>query len=150
MDNNGVYFIEGSEGHTWSLTKIDDQIICGNNSGTFKIVDGKFSLIRPKNGGYIIKRIPETTNQYIQGNYSGLTLYTKKGNQWEIKDIGNLIFPVKNIVFEKPQVAWVSHASKGVYKIHFSENYESVLKVEEQYNKEFSNVLWSNPGDIAH
>jgi len=153
VDTDGVYFMEGSQGHTWSLTLIDNQIICGNNSGTFKIENGKFSLISPKNGGYIFKRIPETTNQYIQGNYSGLTLYTKEGDNWQIKDIGNLIFPVKNIVFEKPHIAWVSHASKGVYKVHFSDDYESVLKIEEQYNKEFSNVydikLFNVEGDMA-
>lgn len=154
FDDNGVHFIEGSQGHTWSLTLVDeDQIICGHNSGTYEIANDDFSLISPKNGGYIFSRIPENTNQYIQGNYSGITLYTKRSGKWEHKDIHNINFPVKNIVFEKSHTAWISHASKGVFKVTFSENYEQVTKIEDRYNIDFTNIydirLFRVEGNIA-
>tara|TARA_R110001583_G_scaffold145096_1_gene297116 strand:+ start:52806 stop:55595 length:2790 start_codon:yes stop_codon:yes gene_type:complete len=153
VNNNGINFIEGSDGHTWSLTVVDNQIICGHNLGTYKISNDELSLITSKNGGYVFKRIPEKTNEYIQGNYSGLTHYRKQSDSWESRDIDNFNFSTKNIVFENPHVAWVSHASKGVFKIYFSETYNKVLKIEEKYNKDFTNVynikLFKVDGNIA-
>lgn len=150
---NGIHFIKGSQGHTWSLNLIDNQIICGHNSGTFKIEDNQFLPISHKNGGYVFKLIPKQSNKFIQGNYTGLTVYTKNKSNWEFKDVLNLNIPVKNIVFEKPHVAWVLHAYKGVFRIHFSENYEQVIKIEKQYNNEFSNIydikLFKIENDIA-
>lgn len=139
-DNNGVNFIEGSQGHIWSLALINDQIICGHNTGTYKIQDNKLTFISEKNGGYIFKSIPSQPNKYIQGNYSGLTLYTIKDNNWEYRDVQNINFPIKNIVFENSYTAWVLHSYKGVYRIHFSNNYEKIIKIEEQFNKIFDNV----------
>lgn len=139
-NNSGVKFIEGSQGHIWSLTLVNNQIICGHNSGTYIVENNKLSLISLKNGGYVFKQIPNLQHQYIQGNYSGLTLYTNTNNQWQYKDIKNLNFPIKNIAFESPFTAWVLHAYKGVFRIHFSENYEKVLKIEKQFNSNFENV----------
>jgi AraC family transcriptional regulator, chitin signaling transcriptional activator len=153
VDSKGITFIEGSQGHTWSLTLVDDHIICGHNSGTYKIVNDQLSLISLRNGGYIFKRIPEKVHEYIQGNYSGLTFFKKQSDTWESRDVDNFNFATKNIVFEKPHVAWVSHASKGVFKIYFSETYDKVLKIEEKYNENFSNVynikLFKVDGNIA-
>lgn len=140
IDNKEISFIDGSQGHTWSLTKINDQVICGHNTGTYVITDGKFNLISKKNGGYFFKPIPNTANLFIQGNYSGLTVYTQNSESWISKDIKGLNFPIKNIVFEKPHIAWVSHSYKGVYRITFSENYEDILSIEEKYNSEFPNI----------
>jgi len=140
VDHEKVTFIEGSQGHTWSLTRVEDEIIAGHNSGTYQIVNDKIVEISPKNGGYVFKPIPEISGQYMQGNYSGLTLYKKKENTWEHMDIQGLNFPVKNFVFEKPQVAWVTHAYKGVFRITFSKNYEGVIEIEDRFNSFFKNV----------
>lgn len=136
----GVNFIEGSQGHIWSLSLVGNEIICGHNSGTYKILNDQLSLVSPKNGGYVFKAIPEYQNKYIQGNYSGLTIYDKNGEDWTTKDVENINIPIKNIAFEKSHVAWVSHAFKGVYRVEFSENYDEIIKIEEQYNSFFKNA----------
>ena len=140
VDDDGVFFINGSQGHTWSLELVGNQIICCHNSGTFVIEDGKFSQLSSETGGYVFNRIPESNHKYIQGDYLGLTLFEKNNNVWKTTKIEKLNFPVKNIIFESPHIAWVSHAYKGIYKIFFSENYEEVIRIEEKYNKFFTNI----------
>ncbi|WP_372744124.1 LuxR C-terminal-related transcriptional regulator [Lutibacter sp.] len=139
-DNNGVSFIKDTQGHTWSLTLINNEIICGHNSGTYSILNGKLSTISQKNGGYVFKPILGQQNKFIQANYSGLTLYSKNNDKWSYKDVQNVNFPIKNIAFENSHTAWVLHSYKGVYRIHFSENYEKVLRIEKQFNANFTNV----------
>lgn len=151
--SKGVSFIEGSQGHIWSLNLVGNEIICGHNSGTYKILNDQLSLVSPKNGGYVFKIIPGYPNKYIQGNYSGLTIYDKNGENWQVSDVKNINIPIKNIAFEKSHVAWVSHASKGVHRVSFSENYDKILKIDEQYNSFFKNVydikLYNVEGNIA-
>lgn len=152
-DDNGTEFIEGSQGHTWSLTELKEGIICGHNSGTFLIKNNKFSNISPKNGGYVFKSIPQQNNKYIQANYSGLTVYEKTELNWLYSDVENLNMPIKNIVFEKPKVAWILHAYKGIFKVRFSDNYDRVISIDDSYNGAFENVydikLFNVEGDIA-
>ena len=141
VNDTGVFFIKGSQGHTWSLTVVGNQIICGHNSKTFVIENGKFTFLSASSGGYVFQRIPESNGKYIQGNYGGLTFFEKNNNTWRSMNIGKLNFPIKNIVFESSHIAWVAHAQKGIYKIMFSDNYEEVIRIDEKFNKEFDNIF---------
>lgn len=159
--NTGVYvgnqdsieFIEGSQGHIWDLTLVDDVIVCGHNLATYQIKNKKLEVISDKNGGYVFKKIDGKQNTYIQGNYSGLTLYKKNGKEWKVNDVEGIDFPVKKIVFEKDHIAWVAHTYKGIYRVHFSEDYSKILRIEEQYNTALSNIylvkIFKIEGQIA-
>ena len=138
--NNSISFIEGSQGHSWSLTRVGDEIICGHNTGTFSLKNDKLNFLTSINGGYVFKSITDKPDTYIQGNYAGLAVYSKKDNAWDVKTVSGLNFPVKNIVFEKPQIAWVLHAYKGVFRIHFKKDFTEVVKIEGQYNSRFENL----------
>ncbi|MEL4307508.1 helix-turn-helix and ligand-binding sensor domain-containing protein [Joostella sp. CR20] len=152
-DQDGFKFIEGSQGHIWDLTLVDDVIICGHNLATYQIKNNQLELISDKNGGYVFKNIPKHQNDYIQGNYEGLTKYTKTKSGWEVKTIEGLNFPVKKVVLEKDYIAWVAHTYKGVYRVHFSEDYSRVERIEEQYNNALPNIylikLFEIEGQIA-
>lgn len=153
MLDKGVEFIEGSQGHTWSLTVVDNEIICGHNSGTFSIKNGKLITVEQRNGGYVFKKIPGKTDKYIQTNYSGLTFYEKVNGNWSSYYVTDISLPIKNIVFEKDHTAWVVHAYKGIYKIFFADDYKSVTKIEGKYNKEFQNLydikIFEVEGNVA-
>lgn len=154
IDRNGISFIEGSQDHTWDLTVVGNDIICGHNLGTYRITEDQFIPITSRNGGYVFKQVPKEKNLYIQGNYKGLSLYTKKEDgSWDYESVKNIDFPVKEIVFEKPNVAWVAHPYKGVYKVRFSQDYTTVEEVNKNYNREFPNIydikLYTIEGNIA-
>ncbi|MDG3581519.1 helix-turn-helix and ligand-binding sensor domain-containing protein [Galbibacter pacificus] len=151
--DNGISFIDGSQGHIWDLTLVGDVIVCGHNLGTYQIKNKKWESISPQNGGYVFREIKGRPDTYVQGNYSGLTLYTKRDNSWEAINIEGIDFPVKRLVFEKDHIAWVAHAYKGVFRIHFSEDYKKITKIEKQYTKDFANSymikLFKIEGQIA-
>ena len=46
----------------------------------------------------------------------------------------------KQIVFEDEHTAWISHANKGLYRVKFDENYETITEIKD-YNKK---GLWSD------
>lgn len=152
-NKQGIHFLEGSQGHIWDLTLVDGLIICGHNLGTYQIKDGRWELISSNNGGYDFKPVERLQNTYIQGNYTGLALYAKQGDTWEVNEIEGLGFPVKKIVFEKDYIAWVAHPYKGIYRIHFSDDYKKVTKIEKDYNEFFENSyaikLFEIEGQIA-
>lgn len=152
-NQQGIHFLEGSQGHIWDLTLVDDLIICGHNLGTYQIKEKQWELIALNNGGYDFKPVKRLQNTYIQGNYTGLALYVKQEKQWVVNQIEGLEFPVKKIVFEKDHIAWVAHPYKGIYRIHFSDDYKKVTKIESDYNDFFENSyaikLFKIEGQIA-
>ena len=152
-NQQGMHFVQGSQGHIWDLTLVDDLIVCGHNLGTYQIKDKQWELISPNNGGYDFKAVTGMPNTYIQGNYTGLSLYEKLGDHWQVDQVQGLEFPVKKIVFEKENIAWVAHPYKGIFRIHFSDDHKRILNIERKYNDFFKNSytiqLFSIEGQIA-
>ncbi len=138
--NTGVFyfeadclkFVNGSQGHVWDLEIIDDDLVCGHNTGTFKVKENTFKRMSNFAGGYEIIRIPEQKDRYMQGIYTGLLTYHKGfDGQWEVTEVTGIGFPVKQLCFESPHVLWVAHPYKGFYRIHLTEDYSSVSKIDE-------------------
>ena len=130
IDENGVDFIKGSQGHTWDLYVVEDEIICGHNLVIYSIKDDVLTEISSLNGGYVFFPLPENNGTFIQGNYSGISLYKKESGKWISERIAEINFPVKQIVFEQRNILWIAHAYKGIYRLHLSEDYKSVEKIE--------------------
>ncbi|WP_299099330.1 LuxR C-terminal-related transcriptional regulator [uncultured Winogradskyella sp.] len=134
-ENESLQFIEGSQGQVWDLKIIEDQLFCGHNEGTF-IVDGdQLTLISDFTGGWTIKKVPESSHTYIQGTYTGLVKFKKNNDKWIVKHLGKTTIPSRFLVFENPNTAWVAHAYKGLYRIKFDANYDSISSVKSYSNK---------------
>ncbi|WP_225035141.1 LuxR family transcriptional regulator [Winogradskyella sp. SM1960] len=131
-------FIEGSQGQVWDLDIIEGQLFCGHNEGTFIVDKDEFTSISTHNGGWTIKKVPEQNHTYIQGTYSGLVKFEKISGDWHVKHLGKTTVPSRFLVFEDPHTAWVAHATKGVYRVHFNENYEAITEVESYLDKGIS------------
>lgn len=112
--NNALQFVEGSQGQVWDLEIIEGQLFCGHNNGTY-IVEG-FTLkeISPFTGGLTIKKVPEKSNLYIQGAYTGLIRFSKNDLNWNAKHLGGTSMLARYLVFEDRNQVWVSHAYKGI------------------------------------
>lgn len=130
---NSFSFIEGTEGAVWCLNKINDELFCGHNAGTFLINKGKASLISDVQGTWNIKTIESNNNLLLQGNYSGLHILEKKNGNWQLRnkiegfDISSRYFEMlsKNLVF-------VSHEYKGVFKITLNNEFTHTTVVEKE------------------
>ena len=126
-------FLNGTEGAVWCLNKINDELFCGHNSGTFLVNKDKADLIANVQGTWNIKPIESNEKLLLQGNYAGLHVIENKNGTWVLR---NKIegFDISSRYFEmlsKSQV-FVSHEYKGVFKITLSENYAKAIHVKKE------------------
>ena len=133
--NNKLQFIEGSQGQVWDLKEIEGDLFCGHNEGTFLVKDFKFQQLSEHTGGWTLKKVPEHNDTYIQGSYTGLVRYRKVNNTWQVKRLEKATMPIRYLVFEDQQTAWAAHAYKGLYRVKFYENYDSIISVDNYENK---------------
>ncbi|TVZ57843.1 regulatory LuxR family protein [Flavobacteriaceae bacterium MAR_2010_105] len=141
LDNNGdLQFIEGSQGQVWDLRIINGQLFCGHNNGTYVVENKKITLISEFTGGWVIKKVPEQNNIYIQGTYAGLVKFENESGKWTVNHLGKTTIPVRFLVFEDKYTAWAAHAYDGLYKIRFNDSYDSII----------SNVSYANKGLLSN
>ncbi len=147
--NTGLYFIdtlgklqfiEGSQGQVWDLKEIDGDLFCGHNNGTYLVNNNTLKLISAYTGGWVINKVPEQKNTYVQGTYAGLVSFKKVKGDWQVKHLGKTTIPARFLVFEDEHTAWISHANKGLYRVKFDKNYEKITEIKD-YNKK---GLWSD------
>ncbi|MDH7911662.1 triple tyrosine motif-containing protein [Winogradskyella sp. SYSU M77433] len=145
-------FIEGTEGQVWCLQKLDDTLFCGHDKGTFVIDDIKANLISDVQGAWQLQRIASNPNLFIQGNYNGLNIFEKEGNQWQFRnklegfDISSRYFEIIN-----NNEILVSHEYKGVFRLNIGEGFTSVKSYEqESIEKGEKSSLVSYNGDIFY
>lgn len=133
-ENNILQFINGSQSQVWSLKEIDGELFCCHNYGTFLVKDFQLVPLCDYTGGWIIKKVPEHNDIYIEGAYTGLVRFKKIDSKWEAKHLGKTTMPIKYLAFEDQYTAWAAHAYKGLYKIKFDKNYDTIISIE-NYNK---------------
>ncbi len=132
--DNKLQFVKGSQSQVWSLKEIDGELFCCHNYGTFLVKDNQLVPICSYTGGWTIKKVPEQKDIYIEGTYSGLVRFKKNGTKWEEKSLGKTTMPIRFLVFEDQKTAWTAHAYKGLYKVKFDDNYDTITSIE-NYNK---------------
>lgn len=138
--NNKLQFVKDTQGQVWDLKEVDGELFCGHNDGTFIIKDKKIKLISNNTGGWVIKKVPEKRNIFIQGTYAGLVRFKKENNSWTVKHLGETTMPIRFLVFEDQNTAWAAHAYKGLHKIKFDENYDTITSIK-SYEKK---GIWSD------
>ncbi|WP_316800090.1 triple tyrosine motif-containing protein [Pedobacter frigidisoli] len=120
--------IPNSQGQVWELTVIDNELICGHNSGTFKVLGDEIQWLSRTGGGWTIKKLNSNPGYLIQGTYVGLTLFSKTAGsalKFERK-IGGFDAPSRFIEQDAKGDVWVSHAYKGLYKLTLNSDYSKV------------------------
>ncbi|SFZ94324.1 regulatory protein, luxR family [Flaviramulus basaltis] len=133
--DNKLNFIEDSQGQVWDLIEINNQLFCGHNNGTFLVEDNKLKKISSFTGGWVIKKVPEHKNVFVQGTYAGLVRYKYINGNWDVKHMGETTIPIKYLVFEDDFTAWVAHAYKGVFRVKFDKEYEKIIEIVDYKDK---------------
>ena len=125
-------FIEGTKGQVWCLQVYDGTLFCGHNNGTYVVKRDKANLICDVNGTWNIKAIPNgAKNLLVQGNYNGLNVLEKIGNNWVFRNkIQGFDNSSKHFEFLNYHQVFVSHEYKGVFKITLNDAYIKAEKVE--------------------
>lgn len=133
--NQGLFFkkykskdsfklIPNTSGQVWSLTKINGELFCGHNNGSFVIKNGIATKIPGTSGTWTFRKISKSSNLILEGGYLGFNILYKKNNQWLIRnkikgfDISSRLFEIS-----KNGKILVSHGYKGVYKLLLSPDF---------------------------
>lgn len=132
---NNLQFIDDSQGQVWDLKEINGELFCGHNNGTYLIKNNRLELISSYTGGWVIKKVPEKSNIYIQGTYAGLVRFKQNGHGWDVKHMGKTTDPIRFLEFEDQFTAWVAQAYRGLFKVRFNENYDSIVSIKNYENK---------------
>lgn len=129
--NEDFQFISGTKGQVWSLFVYDHTLFCGHDSGTFIIDNKAAKSIFSGSGTWKFERVPNAENQLIQGNYYGISVLEKTGNQWKFKnkikgfDYSSRYFEITNTL-----EVYVSHEYKGIFRLKLD---HTLLKTKEFY-----------------
>lgn len=115
LDNYGLSLIEGAEGHSWNLEVFDGELYSNHNTGTYRIVNQKFIPVESRTGSFDIIKAPENGDALLIGNYTGISIYNP--GTGDLKELNEVNFPVKKLIYENPGVLWAAHPYEGVYRI---------------------------------
>jgi len=119
--------VENTAGQVWSLSVIDDQLLCGHNLGTFIINHKVATKICDEEGGWKYIRLNNNPDLLLGGHFHGLVLYKKGINGWKFyKKIKGFNEPCRFLEQGSDGTIWVSHGAKGIFQIRLNENLDSV------------------------
>jgi len=122
-------FIENTQGQVWSLIKIDNELFCGHDSGTFIINEDEALKIANIQGTWNFKKIDEKT--LLQGNYEGLHVLKKENGIWSFKNkLEGFDSSSKYFEIIGANRILVSHEYKSVFKLDVDKNFEKIINIE--------------------
>lgn len=153
-DDNKLNFVQGSEGHVWDLTVLENQLFCGHNDGTFYIENDSLHRVGSSTEGVFgYFNIPNKKQWFLQGAYNGVNFLKKVNNKWISKEIKNIDFPINNIVFESEYVIWATHPYKGLYQIKFKEDYTETSQIvyygnDKNFNQ-YKTIIYNLNGSVV-
>ena len=123
--------VDNSTQQIWEIDKIDSQILVGSDKGVSVIRKNTLETIHLEGGGWIFKTHPKIKNLLYVGFYSGIGIFQKKNNQWKfLKKIEGFGESSRFIEFDQYGQLWVSHPTKGYYRLRVSKSGLNLEEVE--------------------
>ena len=126
MEQNMFEKIKNTDGQTWGLSLIGDDLLLGHTSGAFKISkDGEAQALIDNVGTWKFVQMDEST-MFI-GTYFGLELFKLENGSWTHKQKLEGFYESARIMFKDIKGdLWVSHPYKGLYRMRFSEDFKTM------------------------
>ncbi len=125
--------VNGMEGQVWCLNNIDNNIFCGTDRGAFIINSGeKIKQITELPGTWFFRQLRKHSNIILGCSYRGLFILKKKEANWEFSHFLKGRFSESSPMFEEDNdgTIWFSHWQKGLFRLHLSQNLDSITKVD--------------------
>ena len=124
--------VRNSEGQTYGLSVINDNLLMGGNEGLFYIRDNTAFPIIKGNGYWTFQPLEQSRSQslIVAGNYTGLQLIENKNSSFLPTDaISNFNESARFITIDQNNAIWTSHPYRGVYKIEYNDPKNPVIKL---------------------
>ncbi|MEC4004982.1 triple tyrosine motif-containing protein [Flavobacterium sp. SUN052] len=122
-------FINGTKGQVWSLFEYQNTLFCGHDSGTFIVENESVKSIFSQSGTWKFEPVPNNKDELFQGNYYGISILEKIGNQWVFKNkISGFDFSSRYFEPSGSNEIFISHEYKGVFRIKVNPSLTKVIK----------------------
>ncbi len=123
--------IEGTEGQVWNLSIIDNTLFCGHQLGVFEISGTNARRISTVPGGWSFLKLKNNSSMIVVGNYTGISILEKKGNQWFFRnEVKGYNQSSRYIEQDENGYLWISHGYIGIYKLKLDEGYNSIRETK--------------------
>lgn len=123
--------VENTRGQVYHVGRYGSDLLMGHHNGSFRIADGKSSMISSEPGAWIFLQLRQKMNFLVEGSYNGLQLLKKNNEHWTFshKLEG---FKESSRVMEQDRdgTLWITHGYKGVYKIIFNDSATRIRSVD--------------------
>ena len=121
--------ISGTDGQVWSLTEAHGTLFCGHNNGTFVITENRAELVSSLPGTWVIKEIMGRPELLLQGNYDGLSILKKRGDEWSFSNtIEGFSISSRFIEVLNEQEIVIDHEYKGIFQLGLNEDYTKIVQ----------------------
>jgi hypothetical protein len=123
--NNNKEFIHfnliyGTEGQVWALEKIDGTLFMGHDNGLFFLKNDTFEKLDQHVGVWSI--VPYK-DYLLTGNYNGISIFRKSGNDWIFEKKMDLILGSCNqLLIENENILWVNIPNFGIIRAVLDNN----------------------------
>jgi len=112
-----------SEGQTWKLGILNNQLYAGKEDGLYQIENRNAKVVDKKSGYWIFETLSNKQNLVVTGSYEQVRLFNH--NEGQLKDIGNIksfAGSARFLATDADQNIWISHPYRGVYKINLKDS----------------------------
>ena len=133
FDEGQFKLLEGSQGQVWQLKKVDQQVFCGHNSGTYVIDGERIKKISQMTGGWWLLPLPKHPEIMLQGTYTGIAVFSKLENRedWTFSHkITGFDLPLKKILFDHTGLLWGISPHNNLYSFSLSKDYKEIIEVK--------------------
>lgn len=116
--------VPGTKGQVWSLYAYDGKLFCGHDQGTFIVTGGTVEHIARQTGTWMFNRVNGHPDWLIQGNYNGLSVLQKVGNQWVYRNkVAGFDISSRYFEIDRKNNLYVGHEYKGIIKVAMQPDY---------------------------
>jgi DNA-binding CsgD family transcriptional regulator len=130
--NGNFVEVQNTKGQVWSLNEINNNLLFGNEEGSFLINNNTATQVVSHPGTWLFKPLSteNPSETIIAGTYEGLHLINFENGKFI--DKGHIQGLTESLRFlaidDGGKTIWSSHPYRGVYKIHLSPNHKSIAK----------------------
>jgi ligand-binding sensor domain-containing protein/DNA-binding CsgD family transcriptional regulator len=116
-----IKLVDNSIGQIWEIEKIGNQTLVGTHEGISVLENQKLKLLHEEGGAWVFKMHPKFKDILYVGFYSGIAVFKLIKGKWVFeKKWNNYGESSRFLAFDKYGDLWVTHPSKGYYRLSLS------------------------------